>query len=259
MLKIMRIKTKHLFLLIVIGFLIQIVCPNQSESQTEGYIPDNYNRANVRVGGLLYDNWVKVRGITLTDTHPLYPREANMTGPITWRCKECHGWDYLGKDGSLGTGYFYTGIKGVFDARSKNPDDLFAILTKRENDHDFSLHLSHADIWALVKFIREGLSDMRKIINHNGSINGDAVQGEELYQINCESCHGKRGDLIYFREPMEGLYGIGWEANKDPQESLHKILYGHVNVNMPNVLNYNKLTLKEAADILSYSQTLFPE
>jgi mono/diheme cytochrome c family protein len=255
----MRIKAKHLFLLIPIALLMMMVCIDPSESQTVEYIPSSYDKANMRAGGLLYDNWLKVRGVTLTGTHPLYPVQANMKGSPTWRCKECHGWDYLGKDGSNGKGFFYTGIKGVFDARTKKPDDLFAILTNKGNGHDFTLHLSHADIWALVKFIREGLSDVRKVINHDGSINGDALQGEQLYLVNCDLCHGKRGNSIYFKEYMEGTHGIGWEANRSPDEFLHKVLYGHVIINSPNVWTYDKLTLKEAADILSYSQSLYPE
>ena len=34
-------------------------------------------------------------------------------GADTWRCKECHGWDYAGKDGAYGSGDHRTGIVGV--------------------------------------------------------------------------------------------------------------------------------------------------
>jgi thiosulfate dehydrogenase len=27
-------------------------------------------------------------------THPSYPKAGKKTGAGTWRCKECHGWDY---------------------------------------------------------------------------------------------------------------------------------------------------------------------
>jgi len=255
----MRNRRKYFFLLIPIALLFLMVHPDPSESETPGNPPTSYDRADMRVGGLLYDNWVKVRNVTLTVTHPLYPKQGNMNGSMTWRCTECHGWDYLGKDGSFGKGFFFTGIKGVFDARSKTPEELFAILTDRGSNHDFALYLSHSDIWAIVKFIREGLSDVKKAINPDGSINGDARQGEKLYLLNCEACHGSRGNSLYIKEYLEGAHGVGWEAHSSPAEVLHKLLYGHVDIRMPSVWYYNKLTLKEAVDILSYCQTFFPE
>ncbi len=52
-------------------------------------------------GGQLYDNWMAV---TEADkpigTHPAYPKAGKKKGASTWRCKECHGWDYMGKDGA---------------------------------------------------------------------------------------------------------------------------------------------------------------
>ena len=41
--------------------------------------------------------------------HPMWARrpdaEANSrSGADTWRCKECHGWDYKGKDGAYAKG-----------------------------------------------------------------------------------------------------------------------------------------------------------
>ena len=54
-------------------------------------------------GALLYDKWYAALGIQPpAGEHPLWLRQSTNTrsGPDTWRCVECHGWDYKGKDGS---------------------------------------------------------------------------------------------------------------------------------------------------------------
>jgi len=39
-------------------------------------------------------------------TSPLWATQSSNTrsGKDTWRCKECHGWDYMGVDGAYGSG-----------------------------------------------------------------------------------------------------------------------------------------------------------
>ena len=54
----------------------------------------------VAQGGLLYDKWHSVLEVTTEGTHPSYPAEGKNSGESSWRCKECHGWDYRGKDGA---------------------------------------------------------------------------------------------------------------------------------------------------------------
>ncbi|MHC5005427.1 MAG: hypothetical protein ACYTJ0_20185, partial [Planctomycetota bacterium] len=63
-------------------------------------------------GGLMYDKWWTVAGVAEpVGTHPLYPVDGPQTGSSTFRCKECHGWDYKGADGAYGKGSsHYTGI-----------------------------------------------------------------------------------------------------------------------------------------------------
>jgi len=65
-------------------------------------------------GGRLYDNWLaELEADTPKSSHPAYPAGGRMKGPATWRCKECHGWDYRGNTGDYGRGLHYTGTKGV--------------------------------------------------------------------------------------------------------------------------------------------------
>ena len=35
-------------------------------------------------------------------THPAYLAIGKQKGKSTWRCKVCHGWDYMGEDCAYG-------------------------------------------------------------------------------------------------------------------------------------------------------------
>jgi len=49
----------------------------------------------IREGGRIYANWADELGSELPGTtHPAYPAAGKKKGKTTWRCKECHGWDY---------------------------------------------------------------------------------------------------------------------------------------------------------------------
>jgi thiosulfate dehydrogenase len=68
------------------------------------------------LGGLLYDNWWAVTGADEPATdQPLWKTQTTntRTGADTWRCKECHGWDYKGVEGAYGSGSHKTGFKGI--------------------------------------------------------------------------------------------------------------------------------------------------
>jgi hypothetical protein len=52
-------------------------------------------------GGLLYDKWYGALGKEAPKkTHPAYTKAGKKKGSSTWRCKECHGWDYKGARGA---------------------------------------------------------------------------------------------------------------------------------------------------------------
>src|SRR3989338_7187253 len=65
-------------------------------------------------GGVLYDSWYGALGKEAPkETHPAYPKAGKQKGATTWRCKECHGWDYKGASGVYSKGGHYTGIPGI--------------------------------------------------------------------------------------------------------------------------------------------------
>lgn len=230
--------------------LLLIFC----NSLTVAGTPETYLNADRILGGILYDNWPKFKKVVLTDTHPLYPSAARLKGADTWRCNECHGWDYLGKDGRYGRGYYYTGIKGIFDARHKEPLELYSALTNKEGSHNFTGHLAEDELWALVKFIRSGQMNYREMLGPGGDIKGDPVKGRPLYYRKCENCHGSDGDKIFIEEHIEGLHGLGWESNSSPDEVIHKIRFSHSLITR----ELSELREKDILDIVSFCQTLYP-
>lgn len=218
--------------------------------------PDEYRAVALKDGAQLYDNWPKIKKASLKENHPLYPSGGKAKGSSTWRCKECHGWDYIGKDGRYSKGSHYTGIKGIYDARSKSPGDLLEVLTDRGANHDFSDHLSTQDIWSITKFIREGLIDFDSVIHADGSAKGSPERGGALFAQHCVDCHGQDGTGIDFREEEEGVHGVGWEARGNPQETVHKIRWGHPGSDMPSMIADANLSEKDVVDILAFCQTL---
>jgi mono/diheme cytochrome c family protein len=218
---------------------------------------EEYEVAGTKLGGLLYDKWYKVVDVEVKGNHPLYPTDGKKSGPDTFRCKECHGWDYIGKDGRYSKGSHYTGIDGVYDARTKSPQELYDILTDTASGHGIKeLSASHENVWALVKFIREGLIDPGMVVNADGTVKGDPAKGKSQYDASCAACHGKDGNKIDFKKKDEGIQGVGWLANDNPQETLHKLRWGHPGSKMPSAVTDRGLSDTETVDMLSYALTL---
>lgn len=209
-----------------------------------------YDSGDIKKGGQLYDKWMSVVNKKSSGNHPLYPASAKKKGGATWRCKECHGWDYIGKEGRYKKGSHFTGIKGVMDLKDKAPKMLYSSLTSGK--HDYSKILSSGDIWSLVKFIKEGT------VNASASMtSGNAGNGKKHFTKSCASCHGADGNKLDFKSKKDGVQGIGWLANDNPQESLHKIRWGHPGIDKhPSGLKDLSFSETDVADVLAYTQTL---
>ena len=88
-------------------------------------------------GGRLYDKWWQEYGLKKPgQTHPAYPTKGVKKGANTWRCKECHGWDYRGKDGAYSKGSHFTGIKGIREYVNTSPDKIMRILKDDNHQYD---------------------------------------------------------------------------------------------------------------------------
>ena len=88
-------------------------------------------------GGLLYDNWYAQLGVDAPKkTHPLYPAAGKQKGASTWRCKECHGWDYKGIHGAYSKGSHFTGITGLRNMTHSPLDKIVEILSDEKHGYD---------------------------------------------------------------------------------------------------------------------------
>ncbi|MHB8775026.1 MAG: c-type cytochrome, partial [Bellilinea sp.] len=209
-------------------------------------------------GGRLYDNWMKETGVAVPGSdQPLWASQTTNTrsGVDTWRCKECHGWDYLGAAGAYSKGSHFTGFPGVFDVASKTFDDIVAILSGGTNaDHDFSAMDDEA-LGDLATFLQSGLVDVSPLIDTatKSAVNGDAAHGKELFAL-CAACHGEDGRVFNFGSDAEPEY-VGTIALDNPWEFLHKVRSGQPGTAMPAAMD-SGWSLDDLLDLLAFAQTL---
>lgn len=214
------------------------------------------------MGGLLYDKWWTVNGADEPDdTNPTYPVETNpnmRTGSQTWRCKECHGWDYLGVDGFYGSGSHFTGIIGVFEAMVLSDTTLFNIL-RDGTDGDTGVmtgyseaQLSDMDVCDLVEFIQNETVDLMDFVDFDtkAAIAPDLANGMTLYNGSCIFCHGVDGQALDIDDA-----GLRELADANPVEFVHKIRFGQPDTLMPSSIDVG-WTDQEVIDVLGYAQTL---
>ncbi len=209
-------------------------------------------------GGRLYDNWMTEAGVEVpASDQPLWATQTTntRTGTDTWRCKECHGWDYLGAAGAYGSGSHFTGFVGVTGVASKTSDEIVEILSGgTDADHDFST-MGEAALADLATFLQTGLIDFTPLIDAEtkSAVGGDAANGEELFAT-CASCHGADGRVLNFGNEEEPEY-IATIALDNPWEFIHKVRSGQPGTAMPAAMD-GDWSLEDLVDLLAYAQTL---
>ena len=204
--------------------------------------------SSIARGGQLYDKWYKVIGAaTPQGTHPAWPASnTNKKGATTHRCKSCHGWDLMGKDGAYASGSYLTGISGITAMRGADNDKVIEIL--KDSTHGFDGKMSEQDFTDLANFVTRGQFDIDAVIDRGSKkANGDADKGEAYYNTVCAGCHGKDG-----LEPTE-MPPLGELSNKNPWETIQKTLNGQPDESMPAMRAFD---LQVSVDILSHLQTL---
>ncbi|UCD99094.1 MAG: cytochrome c [Chloroflexota bacterium] len=213
---------------------------------------------SVAAGGRLYDKWWTEAGVDEpSGDQPVWATQTTNTrsGGDTWRCKECHGWDYMGAAGAYGSGSHFTGFPGVFDVQSESAEALVAILDGSANpDHDFSA-MGEEALNNLVTFLKTGLIDMSTLVDAEtkAPVGGDAANGEALYAA-CAGCHGEDGRAVNFGDDEEPEY-VATIALDNPWEFLHKVRAGQPGTAMPASLDLGWST-GELLDLLAFAQTL---
>ncbi|MFQ5489734.1 MAG: hypothetical protein ACE5GE_03330 [Phycisphaerae bacterium] len=230
-----------------------------------GGATDGLADADLVRGGALYDKWWAVASVAEpTDDHPLWATRPDMdsntrTGADTWRCKECHGWDYKGVNGAYGSGSHRTGFSGIDGAAS---GDGQAVFDRIKTDHGYGdAGLSDADIWDLTRFVIEGQIDTDDIIDDQGAFTGDTANGQTLYeggiggQAACAVCHGDDGLSIPPGGGDDFSEWVGLLSNDNAWEFLHKVRFGQPGHAMPAAADGDP-PLSDLADLGAYSQSL---
>lgn len=259
--------------------MIPVACEDPVSPPDETHEEVRASVSSIVRGGLIYDKWWRaVFGAPEPETdHPLWAlQDTNKrSGSTTWRCKECHGWDYKGKDGAYSEGSHYTGFPEVYDTAlvKTNAQLLDTMMDSTDYQHDFSSVLSEVALTDLVNFLKEGTIDMAEYIDYASKkpIGASVTHGKDLYTETCTPCHSIDGQLINFGSETEPEY-LGALANSNPWETLHKIRFGQPGTGMPTVGMMGGMggrccagmpsavasgwSVQDAVDVLAYAQTL---
>jgi len=259
--------------------------PTTPGTTTNSFDAARYNdvskqTADLIQGGLLYDEWwlaTNPPSTPPTSTHPSWPVNAGaqVTLAKTWRCSQCHGWDYRGVDGAYNSGENYTGIRGIIQTEQTAPKrttaaDVFDYI-KSGTNHEFSAKLQDADIYSLTRFVmsQRALHAANKATYHFvddatlATIGTSTTNGETLYGKTCAaaSCHGPNGKALDFADDAPNVGEdefVDTVAKGNPWEMIHKVLYGMPGTAMPALtVAASDLAgaVAKAADIVAYAQT----
>lgn len=254
-----------LFILIVAG---TASLAQMGSGMRDALTPLEYSRQRsseemrISRGGQLYDDWWRttVDSVKPDNDHPLWKKQdKNKRGGYdTYRCKECHGWDYRGRDGAYGKGSHYTGFTGIYEAsRKMSEKDLEAVLKgSADKEHDFTGLLSNEDIADLALFMKKGIIDMTGLINADGvPAGGNTETGRAIFVKSCmHMCHGGNGTAINFGDSEKPEF-IGTVAGENPWEFVHKVRSGQPGTRMRSAI-INKWSDANIRDLLSYARTL---
>jgi cytochrome c553 len=177
-------------------------------------------------GGRLYDKYfVENKSPKPTADHPSYIKDGKYGKDNSWRCKECHGWDYKGKDGAYAKGGHATGIKGINGAAGKEPSAIAALL--RDKNHGYSeAQLSARDANDLALFVSKGQGNLARYVDASNKVKGDGARGEAYFNTLCAGCHGVDGKKVKDGPPLGSVADNG-------AEMLHKVLNGQPGEGMP--------------------------
>lgn len=222
-------------------------------AQQASHAHDATNIWDIARGGQLYDNWMAVTEHDApAGTHPAYPAEGKKSGATTWRCKECHGWDFKGKDGAYAKGSHYTGIKGVRGVIGMEPEKIHQIIMNKTHGYTAEM-IPHSAMEKLALFLSVGQIDTDLYIDaKTKKALGNPRRGAQFFQTICAVCHGFDGKAMNFHTADDPEY-VGTVAVDNPWEALHKIRFGQPGVGM---IALTALPMDTLVDILAYAQTL---
>ncbi len=201
-------------------------------------------------GARLYDKWYKVvKAETPKVAHPAYPSDKKYAKKpaANWRCKECHGWDGLGKDGAYASGKHHSGIKGINGMSGADPTKIIAVL--KDANHQYGDKMDGAALQKVALFVSRGQIDYDRYIDRSTKTvkGGDAARGAAYFNTLCAKCHGMDGTL-----PKDMGKTLAKQMG-NPWEVMHKIINGQPAEQMPAL---RALDRQIVVDIMAHISTL---
>jgi cytochrome c553 len=211
-------------------------------------------------GGRIYDNWIVALDAPLpAGSHPLWDNQDfnERSGVITWRCVECHGWDYKGVDGAYGPySAHYTGFRGLEDTVGATQEEVLRWLDGTlSSEHNFQTVMSTTALNDLAAFLRTQQINTDLFLDSSGISLGDREEGRARYLRACASCHGDTGESINFGTAAMPLY-LGDKAVADPWQTVHKMRFGTPNESAMPATETLGWSLRYVANVLAHMQTL---
>jgi mono/diheme cytochrome c family protein len=246
-------KLSPTLLLVLFGLLLLAAVLGEIPEQTS--LP-----GDPLAGARIYDNWMTALDLNaLEGDHPLWATQESNTrsDDVTWRCKECHAWDYKGADGVNGPSSIrYTGFPSLTRAVGSSQEELLAWLDGTNNpDHNFLQFTNPNAVNDLAIFLRTMQVDLALLIDYeSGLALGNELAGESLYLNTCAECHGDSGRRIDFSSGGSPLY-VADIAAVDPWRTVHVVRFGTAVGNMPGTEELG-WSLSSVADLLAYAQSL---
>jgi len=235
--------------------------PFQPQTSTATETPPAPSPDVLIQGAILYDRWYAALGKDAPPGNmPIWSRQTtnSRSGPDTWRCVECHGWDYKGSQGAYKTGSHFTGFPNI---RALVPgmtvqEIVDHLKGSKDPAHDFSAYMDDATLEKLALFLKYGLIDDDQYIDDVSLkvVGGNVGHGQQLYAQVCANCHGADGKKIVFRTEGIDEY-LGSVASRDPWRFLHRTRFGVAGTDMPVGAKLG-WTAEDGRDVLAYAQTL---
>ena len=215
-------------------------------------------------GGQLFDNWPVVTGILPEGEHRLWGIQSTNagSGPTTWRCSECHGWDYKGAGGEYASGEHYTGFPGLVEfSRVLTQAQILEFLHGGvDARHDFTDWLTDDQLLDLSAFVKTEILNLAIYVDYETlePRNGyDADRGKLLYSRTCASCHGASGSNIALGD-TENPVTLSEYAKTSPFQTIHKTRFGQPGVSGMPVAENRGWAIDDVMAVLGYVQSLEP-
>jgi thiosulfate dehydrogenase len=215
---------------------------------------------------------MKEKSITTTAINPGYLKTKGTSKSVTstWRCAECHGWDYRGVDGVNAKGSHFTGVQGLLVAQPDAPQEIFEVVQNGSEAQGMTAFgaeqsFSDEDLWDIAKFVKEGIVDLSGKVDlvTLKPIAGDVARGKELYEKGlpgsspfqtCAYCHGIDGRRINTHTAPQAPEYLG-NVVSDPFQFTHHVRFGYSGGVLMPAFHDRGWTVDNVLDVVAYVQT----